>query len=104
MTIEPQSNGFTSELPPLLTSRRDLLQRAGLVAVSGVALGALGTPLTVFADEDSNDPDVTVLRFSSMAGIQAPFIGDAGLAQFRGVNGGARPWGFRSARRTVWPG
>ena len=104
MTIEPQSNGFTSELPPLLTSRRGLLQRAGLVAVSGVALGALGNPLTVFADEDSNDHDLTILRFSSMAGIQAPFLGDAGLAQFRGLNGGTGPWVLRSARGSLSSG
>src|SRR5260370_41746578 len=101
MTIEPQSNGFTSELPPLLTSRRGLLQRAGLVAVSGVALGALGNRFTVFADEDSNDPDLTVLRFSSMAGIPPPVRRDRGLAQVRRGNGRDRGRGLRGAGADV---
>ena len=77
------------------TSRRHILKGAA-VAAAGLAVG-LGPPLTAWAaDNSQNDDDEhaaeTILRFSTMAGIHPPFLGDAGLSVFRGVHGGGAPW------------
>jgi hypothetical protein len=75
--------------PALLTARRRVLQGAAVAAAS-VAAGALGAPGVILADGDQED--ATILEFSTMAGIQKPFLGDAGLGAFRGVHGGGAPW------------
>ena len=81
--------------PGFLTSRRRVLQGAA-VAAAGIAAGRLGNPLTAWADDNGDDQGeqeaVTILRFSTMAGIQQPFLGNAGLSAFRNVNGGGAPW------------
>ncbi len=79
----------------LVASRRRILQGA-VVAAAPLAVGGRRNPLMAFADDNTEgDPDneaSTLLRFSSLAGIQMPFLGDAGLSAFRGVHGGGAPW------------
>lgn len=75
---------------PFLASRRQILQSAAL-AGAAIAVGPLANPLTALADDNGED-DLKVLKFSTMAGIHQPFLGDAGLAAFRGVHGGGAPW------------
>ena len=75
-------------------SRRQIL-RSAAVAGAAIGVGALTHPLNALADDgddESNHADSTVLKFSTMAGIHQPFLGDAGLAAFRGVHGGGAPW------------
>lgn len=76
------------------TSRRHILKGAA-VAAAGLAVG-LGAPLTAWADDNSQNEDEhegkKILRFSTMAGIHSPFLGNAGLSVFRGVHGGGAPW------------
>lgn len=79
----------------VLASRRQLLKGA-TVAAGAAVVGPLANPLVAFASDDArheadHDPS-RVLRFSTMAGIHKPFLGDAGLADFRGVHGGGAPW------------
>jgi hypothetical protein len=74
-----------------LASRRRILQGA-VVAAAAIAVGGLRNPLTAFADDNTEHEVLTILRFSSLAGIQSPFLGDAGLSVFRGVHGGGAPW------------
>lgn len=77
------------EAPRLLTARRRVLQGAAVAAAS-IAVGGLGNPRTVWADDHGEA--LTILHFSTMAGIHSPFLGNAGLAAFRGVQGGGAPW------------
>ena len=80
--------------PGFLASRRRILQCA-VVAAAAIAAGGLTNPLRALADDterEADDEALTILRFSSMAGIQRPFLGDAGLSAFRGVHGGGAPW------------
>ncbi len=83
------------EEPGFLASRRRILQGAG-VAVAAIAVGPLGNPLTALADDngekEAEREALTILRFQTLAGIQNPFLGDAGLSAFRGVHGGGAPW------------
>jgi hypothetical protein len=75
-----------------LASRRSILQGAA-AAAAAIAAAPFASPVAAFADDgESEHDDVTVLKFSTMAGIHAPFLGDAGLAAFRGVHGGGAPW------------
>ena len=94
MKLASMSIAPTAEASTVHVSRRHILKGAA-VAAAGLAVG-LGTPLTAWADDDSGDEGDrsprTILKFSSMAGIQAPFLGDKGLSQFRGVHGGGAPW------------
>ncbi len=78
----------------VLASRRQILK--GATVAAGAAAVPLAHPLLAFASDDGkneadHDPS-RVLRFSTMAGIQRPFLGDAGLSAFRGVHGGGAPW------------
>lgn len=81
-----------------MTSRRRVFQGAA-VAAAGIALGRLGDPLAARADDQGENNDeqeaLTILSFSTLAGIQRPFLGDAGLAAFRGVHGGGAAWIIR---------
>lgn len=92
---QASASAVTTEQQGPLASRRRILQ-GGVVAAAALAVGALTNPLTALADDDNEgEPDheaSTLLRFSSMAGIQAPFLRDAGLSAFRGVHGGGAPW------------
>ena len=82
-------------------SRRRLLQGAGAAAAS-IAIGALANPLTALADDSENEDELsTILKFSTMAGIHAPFLGNAGLSAFRGVNGGGAPWVISEGRGSL---
>src|SRR6266849_5696112 len=76
-------------------TRRHIL-RGAAVAAAAIAASPLANPLTTWAaDNDGGESDQdssTVLRFSRLAGIQKPFLGDAGLSVFRGVHGGGAPW------------
>jgi hypothetical protein len=88
-----------------MTSRRRLLQGAAL-ATLGAATMSMAKPFTARADdggENQNDDGKgsTVLSFSTMAGIQAPFLGDAGLSIFRGVHGGGAAWVLSQARGSL---
>ena len=81
----PIIDGFLS-----MASRRQILQGAAL-AGAAIAVTPLANPVTALGDD--NDKDASkVLKFSTMAGIHAPFLGDAGLAAFRSVHGGGAPW------------
>lgn len=95
MDLATASMAVIKEQPGFLTSRRRILQGA-VVAAAAIAAGGLANPLTALADDDGEDEAeheaLTILRFSSMAGIQRPFLGDAGLSAFRGVHGGGAPW------------
>lgn len=71
--------------------RRQLLKGTGAAALGGAALAA--GPLTAWASDDEESP--TILRFSTMAGIHAPFLGAASVPAFRGVAGGGAPWIIR---------
>lgn len=88
------SIALIQERPGFLASRRRILQGA-VVTAAAIAVG-LRNPLTAFADDNTeNEADqeaLKILRFSSLAGIQSPFLGDAGLSAFRGVHGGGAPW------------
>jgi hypothetical protein len=91
----------------VLPSRRRALQGA-VLAATGLALGRLAGPLATAqaAGETGYGTSVhgtTLLQFTSMAGIQSPFIGDAGLAAFRGVHGGTAPWVLRQASGFLTP-
>lgn len=79
--------------PRFLATRRGILQGAA-AAAAGLAVAGLGSTLPAWADDEKDDDDEArnILRFSTMAGIQAPFLGDAALAAFRGVHGGGAPW------------
>jgi len=83
------------EEPRFLASRRRILQGAG-VAAAAIAVGGLGSPLAAWAEDngehDAEQEDLIILRFATLAGIQQPFLGDAGLSVFRGVHGGGAPW------------
>jgi len=82
-------------------SRRRLMQGAGAAAAS-IAIGALANPLTALADDSENEDELsTILKFSTMAGIHAPFLGNAGLSAFRGVNGGGAPWVISEGRGSL---
>ena len=87
-----------------LASRRRVLQGAAAVA-AGIAVGRLGNVQTALADDNGQGNDereaLPVVRFSTMAGIQKPFLGDAGLAAFRGVHGGGAPWVISEGRGTL---
>jgi hypothetical protein len=90
-----------------LTSRRRLLQGAALATLGTAAMG-LANPFTVRADNGGDDQNgngngLTVLNFSTMAGIQAPFLGDAGLSVFRGVHGGGAAWVLSEAKGSLAP-
>ena len=89
------STALIKEPPRFLASRRRILQGA-VVAAAAIAVGGLRTPLTALADDNTESEaeheTLTILRFSSLAGIQKPFLGDAGLSAFRGVHGGGAPW------------
>ena len=88
------SIAVSKEQPAFLPSRRRILQGA-VVAAAAIAVGGLRNPLTALADDSESEAEheaLTLLRFSSMAGIQSPFLGDAGLSAFRGVHGGGAPW------------
>jgi len=84
-----------TEQPGFLASRRRILQGA-VVAAAAIAVGGLRNPLTALADDNTESEAeheaLKILRFSSLAGIQNPFLGDAGLSAFRGVHGGGAPW------------
>ena len=83
--INKQQRGF-------LASRRQVL-RGAVVAAAAIAVGSLRNPLTALADDSEGETEVRrILRFSTLAGIQSPFLGDAGLSVFRGVHGGGAPW------------
>ena len=81
-------------------SRRRILKGAALAA-AGLAVG-LGTPLTAWAADNGGDEgehsDRTILKFSSLAGIHEPFLGEKALSQFRGVHGGGAPWVLSEGR------
>lgn len=83
------------EQPGFLPSRRRILQGA-VVAAAAIAVGGLRNPLTGSAHDNAEGEGeheaLKILRFSSLAGIQKPFLGDAGLSAFRGVHGGGAPW------------
>jgi hypothetical protein len=82
-------------------SRRRMLQGAAAAAAS-IAVGALANPLTAFAEDSEHETELsTILKFSTMAGIHAPFLGNAGLAAFRGVNGGGAPWIIKEGRGSL---
>jgi hypothetical protein len=89
------SIALIKEHPGFLASRRRILQGAA-VAAAAIAVGSLRNPLTAWADDDTESEaeheTLTLLRFSTLAGIQKPFLGDAGLSAFRGVHGGGAPW------------
>jgi hypothetical protein len=76
-----------------LLSRRRVLQSAA-VATVGLAIGRAGTPRVAWADGGGGieDDESTILRFSTMAGIQKPFLGAASVSAFRGLQGGGAPW------------
>jgi hypothetical protein len=84
----------------VLASRRHILQGVA-VAAAGIAVGGLrlGHPLTAWADDKGHhEEEHTILRFATMAGIQKPFLGDAGLSAFRGIHGGGAPWVLREGK------
>ncbi len=89
------SIALIKEQPVFLASRRRILKGA-VVAAAAIAVGGLRNPLTALADDNTENgaehETLTILRFSSLAGIQNPFLGDAGLSEFRGVHGGGAPW------------
>jgi hypothetical protein len=76
-----------------LTSRRRVLLGTA-AAVGAIAAASFANPIVALADDDQGEEGEgsTILSFSSMAGIHQPFLGDAGLAAFRGVHGGGAPW------------
>jgi hypothetical protein len=90
-----QANASTAVIkqqPGFHVSRRRVLH-AAVAAAAAIAVGGLRNPLTALADDrEGESEDLRILRFSSMGGIQAPFLGDAGLSAFRGVHGGGAPW------------
>ncbi len=98
------SIALIKEQPGVLASRRRILQGA-VVAAAAIAVGTLRNPLTALADENTESEAeheaLTILRFSSLAGIQNPFLGDAGLSAFRGVHGGGAPWIISEAKGTL---
>ena len=76
----------------MLASRRRILQGAA-AAAAAIAAAPFAGQVAAFAEDDEAEQEVkTVLRFGTMAGIHPPFLGDAGLAAFRGVHGGGAPW------------
>ena len=76
----------------MLASRRRILQGAA-AAAAAIAAAPFAGQVAAFAEDDETEQEVkTVLRFGTMAGIHPPFLGDAGLAAFRGVHGGGAPW------------
>lgn len=79
----------------LLTTRRRILL-GGAAAATAISFGLLRNPLRAWADDggasDDDQEALTILKFSTLAGIQKPFLGDAGLSAFRGVHGGGAPW------------
>lgn len=89
------SKALIEDGPRFLASRRRILQ-AGIVAAASIAGGGFGSPLTAWADDsgehEGEHEEVTVLKFSTLAGIQNPFLGDAALSAFRGIHGGGAPW------------
>lgn len=101
-----------------LPSRRRVLQGTALATLGTFVAGWAG-PRTAWADDDGgddgrnkhdngenqnqNDEAATILSFSTMAGIQAPFLGDAGLAAFRGVHGGGAAWVLSEANGSLTP-
>jgi hypothetical protein len=100
--LDDLTKGGAAE-PVARTTRRRLVQSAALAA-AGLAAGRLASPLVTThaaADPgvgaDAHGFGTTILQFTTMAGIQSPFLGDAGLAAFRGVHGGTGPWVLRQA-------
>lgn len=91
MDLAVESKASSKEVVGLLTSRRTVLSGA-MVAAAGLAISPFGAPLTALADNETEHETSTLLRFSTLAGIQPPFLGDAGLAAFRGIHGGGAPW------------
>jgi hypothetical protein len=96
-----RSHARSRALASVLASRRHILQGVA-VAAAGIAVGGLGHPLTAWADDDGPHEEEhaasTILRFAAMAGIQKPFLGDAGLSAFRGIHGGGAPWVLRKGK------
>lgn len=85
-------------------SRRRILQNAAAAAV-GIVVARVGTSLPALADGTNvskDDPhDLTILRFSRMAGIQKPFVGNGGVFAFRGIQGGGAPWVISAAKGSL---
>lgn len=100
MDLANVSKTASKEEGRLLTSRRSVLTGAA-VAAAGLAIGPLITPLTAQADDNPEQEVSTILHFSTLAGIHPPFLGDAGLAAFRGVHGGGAPWILREGHGTL---
>jgi hypothetical protein len=100
MDLTDVSNASLKKDRELLTSRRSVLGGA-VVAAAGFATSTFGTPLTALADDNSEPETSTILHFSTLAGIQRPFLGDAGLAVFRGVHGGGAPWILSAGNGTL---
>lgn len=121
MEQTPRSHSRRLDRPGVLASRRHILQGA-TVAAAGLAFGGLAQPLTAWADDgdehhgehrnrehaqhtqEQEQATGALLRFATMAGIQTPFLGDAGLAAFRGVHGGGAPWVLRAGTGVLTTG
>lgn len=94
MDLTNASKASLKEDGKLLASRRTVLSGA-VAAAAGLVISPLGAPLIAQASDNIEQDVSTILRFSTLAPIQPPFLGDAGLAAFRGIHGGGAPWIIR---------